>query len=392
MRFTLHNITTLFTILVIAFTPLDALEITEGSNVTFGRYFFILMSVFALFSGDLKIKQSMPLLKILAPFIVWAFMTSLWGIDMDATLGRVILLVQYAVILVVMVNTLNTPRALKLGMIGWVLGTAYIAYKTATDFSLNAEMARGLYRVGEFGNPNENSFMLCYALVFCFMVDRTRRRLPSILFIMYAALSIVANGSRMGVLLYALAIASFCVQLWQSKKRWYVLALVPVIVFMGASQLDRIPTETLTRILGISSDIQEGDLSNREDIWRAAMQMIEANPNYALIGCGWGTFILAIRRYVGYDIGAHNFYIDVFATTGIVGLSIVVVYLRKLYLMIRHTYKADIMNYMMIILPLISMMSTNWQSRRWWFMMGAFIYLIYKTNNFNNAVVQTKQR
>lgn len=378
----LTKLTYFFCVLVVAFTPLDALEITQGSNVTLGRYFFILMAASALFSGSLRLKRTIPIFNILVCFIVWAFFTSLWSVDIEVTLGRIAYLLQYAIIFVVMVNVLNSPRRLSVAMIGWILGTSYIAYMSAMDFSANADMTDGLYRVSEFGNPNENSFMLCYALVFCFLIDKTKMRLLSILFAAFAAFTIIANGSRMGVIMFVASMLAFCVELWQAKKRWYVLALIPAFIFMGAYEFNHIPTATLMRILGITSDIEEGNTAHRNEIWRAALVMIQYNPLYALIGCGWGAFQIAIKHYYGVAIGAHNFYLDLLTTTGVVGLSIVLRYLWKLFLLIKKTFKSNVMNYMMLLLPMISMMSTNWQSRRWWFMMGAFIYLIYITKNF----------
>lgn len=91
-------------------------------------------------------------------------------------------------------------------------------------------------------------------------------------------------------------------------------------------------------------------------------------------------------------MGAHNFYLDVLFTTGAVGLGIVIYYLFRLFFIIRKTRDANLMNYMMLFLPLISMMSTNWQSRRWWFMMGAFIYLIYKTDNLKDSRALNHER
>lgn len=39
------------------------------------------------------------------------------------------------------------------------------------------------------------------------------------------------------------------------------------------------------------------------------------------------------------------------------------------------------LDYLLLLLPLISMMTTNWESRRWWFLMGVFIYKLYEFSN-----------
>ena len=376
----LQKITYWLTILVIAFTPLDAIEISEG--VTLGRYFFIAMAFFALFSNDLVLKRRLNIFTYLICFIIWASLTAIWSINPTITLQRVLLLIQYAIIFCVIINVIDTPQKLRMAMTGWIIGAVYIAYKTATDFSTYAVSSVDLYRVMKFGNPNENSFMLSYALVFCYLIDKTKYRIPSIALTAFSVYAIVANGSRMGIILFSIAVIAFCIQLWQEKKRWYVLLLVPFILGFGIYILNNIPQATLMRILGITSNLEEGDLANRENIWEAAIYILQFHKEWVITGCGWGTFSDAIYEFLGQHIGAHNFYLDVLVTTGIVGFSIVMIYLYRLFIIIRKTEKTTIMNYLLIVIPLISMMSTNWQSRRWWFLMGAFIYLTYKMHNF----------
>lgn len=380
------KLTYLFTILVIGFTPLDAIEVSEGSGITLGRYFFIAMAGCAILSGDLAIKKTGGLLKVLLLFVLWAFTTVLWSIDTEITLIRVLYLIQYTIIFLVMVNTLREPKMIKVAMAAWIIGSCFIAYKSITDFNIFAGSSSSIaYRVNSFGNPNENSFMLCYALVFCYLIDRTRLRIPSLALTAYAVYALVANGSRMGIILFVLSVTGFCIQLWQSKKRWYMIILIPGILAFGIYVLQHIPSASLMRIMGITESIEEGNFSSRESIWESAWNMLNYNPYYFMIGCGWGTFSIVITRYLGYTIGAHNFYLDLLCTTGIIGLSIVLYYFWKLFKLIRHTPKATIVNYLLLVIPLISMLSTNWQSRRWWFMMGAFIYLVYRSKNLDDA-------
>lgn len=377
-----NKLTFLLTAIVIGFTPLDAIEIYEGSGITLGRYFFIAMAASAAFSGDLIIKKYSKIFKLLLIFIFWAFMTTLWSVDMELTLQRNILLIQYAIIFSVMVNVLNTPTRIKIGMAAWIVGASYIAYKTITDFQTMAYIATDkIYRVSGYGNPNENSFILCYALIFTYVLDNTRQKIPSVMMTFFSAIAIAANGSRMGIILLIIAVCGFFVQLWQNKKRWYVFAMIPVIIFLSIYVIDHLPKTTLMRILGITQDIEAGSFANRENIWAAALQMLSFNPEWLITGCGWGAFPVAITDFLGYSKGAHNFYLDLLVTTGVIGLLIVVLYLYRLFILIRHTSKTTVMNYLILILPMISMISTNWQSRRWWFLMGAFIYLIYKSHN-----------
>ncbi len=376
------DLTFFLTLLVIGFTPLDAIEIGEG--VTLGRYFFILMALSAIFSNDLILKPAPKFFKVLITFSIWATITSLWSFNSEVTIGRVLYLVQYAIIVAVMLKSLDSKKKVRFAMIAWIMGASYIAYNTAVNFQTLALAQEGLYRVSEFGNPNENSFMLCYSLLFCYLVDTTKHRIPSICFTAFSTFAIVANGSRMGIILFLLAVVGFCVQLWQTKKRIYVLALIPIIIIGGIFVLNYVPAATFERIMGISQSIESGKFSERENIWAAAFEALDKNLLWFLWGSGWGTFADCIKFYLGRRIGAHNFYLDVLFTTGVIGLSVILYYLWSLFKIIRMTFKANVINYLLLIIPLVSMLSTNWQSRRWWFLMGAFIYLVYKHHNLKS--------
>lgn len=376
------DLTFFLTLLVIGFTPLDAIEIGEG--VTLGRYFFILMFLSAVYSNDILIKKIPSFFKILIGFVVWATITILWSFNAWMTIERVLYLVQYSIIVMVMLNSINTLKKIRLAMMAWIMGASYIAYNTAVNFQTLALAQDGLYRVSEFGNPNENSFMLCYSLLFCYLVDTTKHRIPSICLTAFSVFAIVANGSRMGIILYLLAVAGFCVQLWQTKKKIYVLALIPIIIAGGVYVLEHVPTATFERIMGISQTIESGKFSERENIWAAAFEALDKNLLWFFGGSGWGTFADCIKFYLGRRIGAHNFYLDVLFTTGVIGLSVILYYLWSLFKIIRMTFKTNVINYLLLIIPLVSMLSTNWQSRRWWFLMGAFIYLVYKHHNLKS--------
>lgn len=387
----LHTLTFWLLVIVIGLTPLDAIEVSEGSGVTYGRYAFIAMTVSAVLSRDI-IPRKMPTISIvLLCFTIWATFTALWSVSSEITIGRCMLLVQYMIILIVMINVLDTPRRIRTCMIAWIIGACYIAYLTATTFSSHA-VGSGLYRVDEFGNPNENSFMLNYALVFCYLIDKTKLRIPSLILTGYAVYAIVANGSRMGIILFLVIVVGFCIQLWQTKKKLYLAALIPGIMSFGGYMLSTIPQATLIRIIGITANIENGNLSNRENIWEYGFRMLKDHEIWNIVGCGWGTFGVAIKGYIGYSIGAHNFYLDLLVTTGFVGLAIVLVYFWKLFCYICLTYKATFINFLLLLIPLISMMSTNWQSRRWWFLMGAFIYLVYKSNNLTTNETKCQLR
>lgn len=300
-------------------------------------------------------------------------------------------LIQYFMIVLVMMNVINTPKRLKIVLGAWALGALYIAIKTAADFSSFAADSSELYRVEEFGNPNENSFMLVWALIFVYLIDDTKRKIPSLSFTLVSAYAIVANGSRMGFILFVVTLFGFIFSLLNKKTNpLHIVALLLLLYIGGCFLMQYIPESSLSRFMAIGSNIENHELAHRDIIWLAAYNALSTNPQYLLLGSGWGTFNEAIQLYAGYAIGAHNFYINILMTTGLVGMSIVLRYLYVLYKYINKTVNHTVITYLVLVVPLISMSSTNWDSRRWWFLMGAFIYLILKTNNIGNENARRK--
>lgn len=385
-----RKLTFFFCVLVIGFTPLDALTISD--NLTLGYVFFVLMSICAVLSGSLLPPKHMPeFAKLLIAFIVWATLTSIWSYNIETTLYRVMYLIQYFMIVLVMLNVINTSKRLKIVFGAWALGALYIAIKTASNFSTFAANSSELYRVDEFGNPNENSFMLVWALIFVYLIDSTKRKIPSLAFTFVSVYAIVANGSRMGFILFVVTLLGFIFSFFNKKMNPLNIVVILTLLYIGGSFLIQyIPEYSLSRLMSIGSNIENHELANRDIIWAAAFKALSTNPQYLLLGSGWGTFNEAIRMYAGYAIGSHNFYINVLMTTGLVGMSIVLRYLYVLYKYINKTTNHTIISYLVLMIPLISMSSTNWDSRRWWFLMGAFIYLILKTNNIGNENARRK--
>ena len=384
------KLTFFFCVLVIGFTPLDALTISD--NLTLGYVFFVLMSICAVLSGSLLPPKHMPeFAKLLMAFIVWATLTSIWSYNIETTLYRVIYLIQYFMIVLVMLNVINTSKRLKIVFGAWALGALYIAIKTASNFSTFAANSSELYRVDEFGNPNENSFMLVWALIFVYLIDSTKRKIPSLAFTFVSVYAIVANGSRMGFILFVVTLLGFIFSFFNKKMNPLNIVVILTLLYIGGCFLMQyIPESSLSRFMAIGSNIENYEFAHRDIIWAAAFKALYTNPQYLLIGSGWGTFNDAISMYAGYAVGSHNFYINILMTTGLVGMSIVLRYLYVLYKYINKTTNHTIITYLVLVVPLISMSSTNWDSRRWWFLMGTFIYLILKTNNIGNENARRK--
>jgi len=94
------------------------------------------------------------------------------------------------------------------------------------------------------------------------------------------------------------------------------------------------PERTIARLSTTSSELTEGDLNDRTEIWRAGMEVL---PEYMLVGSGAGTYSVAVRSTLGVDHSAHNTYVSVVVEQGLVGL---VLFLILLAVSFQHARRA----------------------------------------------------
>jgi O-antigen ligase len=81
---------------------------------------------------------------------------------------------------------------------------------------------------------------------------------------------------------------------------------------------------------------EEGSLGGREDIWQDVFTMIESSP---YIGIGESGFKYEMTKIYGHSKSAHNYFIYVFVTCGIVGLGIFLFFLFNIYKISFSSYK-----------------------------------------------------
>jgi O-antigen ligase len=196
---------------------------------------------------------------------------------------------------------------------------------------------------------NRNHFALLMALAFPVTVINTRldrptwhagghrrseelaRRMLLTLASVLVGLGLVFSRSRMGVISFVVAcvtVPAFAHLLRTQSPAvtetrrggWGIPLLSAVLVTLYVLVIGVTPA--FERFANLWTDLENGRLP----IWRAAIAMAFDHP---VIGHGWGSFDFLVDGYranpTGLDTSyAHNDYLQVFAETGIVGLSFVV--------------------------------------------------------------------
>lgn len=373
----------LLCVLVIMFTPLDAFVIVE--NVTYGRVVFVLMLLITIFFYPQKmVYPQKSAMKCLISFIVVAFISSSFSKYMSESLFSFLYLIQYYLILVICWNTFKSPKEISHLIYSYILGSIYLSFVLLLDYKAHALSYDYAYRSETFGNPNENSFLIVFAVILTLIVLLNRKVFniskKKYLFLVFSlvffSVAVISTASRMGVLLliitFLLYIVSILITKFTVRKLLFVVFLSFFIIIFTAYFIDH---ATLLRLSGIGNDLRNEDFSHRQWIWAKAFEMIENTDFNYFLGEGWGTFPYAFNDYTGLFRGAHNFYLTLFFTTGFLGFSIVVFYFFLMYKELRRSFTfKSLYIYSLLLIPIISMISTNWGGRRWWFLLMLFCF------------------
>lgn len=383
-------------LLVIGLTAMDAITIVD--NVTYGRISFILMMFFVLFTPKMLLPNKDNYIKILFFFVLFVGVTLLFSQYSDVVFGRFLYLIQYLLIVIIVGNVIQSKKQIYNMLFAYCLGSLFIAYSMFNSYSSNILIqSEQAFQIDAFGNPNENAFLVVYAFIIAFILLKNKVYNSKVInIILYVSiivfvLAIFSSASRMGFIIMIISATIILISMPKLKiKNLVFFAIMGVAIFLLVNNF--ITDRTLERLLNLTNDIENSNLAGREWIWNNAGKMIESDSFNWFIGEGWGVFPYAFQHFTGKFLGAHNFYIALFYGTGLIGSLIVLVYFINLSLkLLRYKRKEELFYFLLLLIPLISMISTNWDGRRWWFLIGLFIYKINDLTKILNGKVIDKR-
>jgi hypothetical protein len=158
--------------------------------------------------------------------------------------------------------------------------------------------------------------------------------------------TMIATGSRVSFIAFILAYVTF-IFLYQSKSRWgkTLLFLVGILTFIFVWQFV-LKSEGITERL--IQSIQQGDLSERDIVWKKIWPIWLDNP---VFGVGKTGYEYLTTNPSGRFISPHNVILEILCLTGITGLILYFVFLYRITKIGYQTFKYQ--NYLLSILLLI---------------------------------------
>lgn len=202
--------------------------------------------------------------------------------------------------------------------------TAYVlgAYVAAIDtILLYLRQAGALRRFAAGGaDPNSLAMTLALGLPMAWYLGMTYRR-PLLRWMCrgYVVVGLVAiglTGSRGGMLasVVALSIVPLTLGKLSPGRR---AAAICLLMVSGAVAAAYVPETLVQRFATTGSEVQEGKLGGRFQIWAGGVKAFAQKP---LMGYGTGNFKPAVRPWGGVQV-AHNSYLSVLVEEGLVGFT-----------------------------------------------------------------------
>jgi O-antigen ligase len=286
------------------------------------------LAVVALFDrGILRIRVPSLFLLVATAFVVWTGFTFYWSLEPFVTLSRTIQYAQLLALAWMVHQQARTERQQDLLMQAFVLG-CYLMIAVAAATALGP--GRTGYRDVMFP---ANSFAIVAGLAIPMAWGLViRRPLPTVpvlrvlngLYPAFALFAVVLAASRGGLLV---ALVGFIVIPLTLTHLGLVrrIALVFATTAIIAGTLVFLPTaipdveRNLERLGRLEEDLLKGTMTGRTRIWDAGIQVFRNDP---IVGVGAGSYGRAVEPILGSARAAHNAFLSVAVSSGMVGVGI----------------------------------------------------------------------
>ena len=350
--------------------PWQAIIVIPGMG-TFTRLLGIIVFLIAIFYiiANKRINEVPLLLWIMIAFIGWSFISIIWSINPSATLSRMFTYFQLIAMTWLIWELCKDEWEFKLILQAYVLG----AFIPVIDiiylfFSISAPVQR---IATEGFDPNWLATTLALGIpISWYLVSKWKSKIMITLNMVYVPLTIFAvilTGSRGGfiVTVVSLLIIPFSYLLVSKNIRYITSAFIGVCVVIGILYSPKVAENlqyNIDRISGISTEVREGAMAGRRNIWKVGFEVFKENP---IIGVGSASFRFSIENVIGRPRASHNTILSVLVDTGIIGL---ILFMSMFIIAIIPYFKGnqlELIFYFVLLLTLfVGMIPINWEANK----------------------------
>src|SRR6185295_2415332 len=272
-----------------------------------------------------RLRRPSPFHWLALVFLLYSCASLFWTIDREQSIDRLSKSVQIMALLWLIWEATGTASRRAALMQAYVLGAWVTVYQTYGMFRAGIGRVGGTrFAASENFNPNDMGFLLVLALPLAWLLGLTHKnailRWVNRLYLPAGLFTISLTGSRSGLILACLTLLIVPWSLPQLNMRLKIVtaAILTAGVMLA---LTYAPERTLARLSTTSTELTQGDLNDRTEIWRAGMEVL---PEYMIIGSGAGSYSKAVREALGAEHSAHSAYVSVVVELGFIGLILFV--------------------------------------------------------------------
>ena len=273
--------------------------------------------------GRRKLSRINPALVLLACFVTWALISSMWSVSPEAVVRRTGTYLQLLLFFWMVWELARDHRRVRLLLSAFLVGN--LVPLTAIFYSSLIGLTFWGGRYLMLGaDPNDTALSLAIsmtvALYFRATADHRIVRWLSSVYIPLALLAVLMTGSRGGLIaaLAGLLLYGVTGLLRNGKNAGYLTAIVLLSVMALPAVLRMMPLDLSARLSDIPAQLQSGTLSGRRSIWAVGIETFLDHP---ICGVGAGNFVFFSSNALGKDFVEHNAFLAICVEVGIVGAT-----------------------------------------------------------------------
>jgi hypothetical protein len=253
--------------------------------------------------------------------VVWVILTNFWTVSPEYSLVSTFTYVQMLAFVWLIWEFGRTDKDRQNLMRAYVLG-AYIAvlfilYLVFTTSNIGFER----FTVTD-SEPGEVALMLALAMPMSWylsLIDPSRvRTWVYRLYVPLGCMAVACTASRQGFIstLIALTFVVWTVSRLRLGFKLSLCLLVPAAAFVAVQV---VPPDSFERLWTIADEVDGGTMNGRTLIWRAGIETFADRP---LGGLGTGAFVKGVEHELGFEMGAHNTYLSILSSLGLIGFML----------------------------------------------------------------------
>jgi O-antigen ligase len=262
-------------------------------------------------------------------YLCWVLLSASWAVNNTCSpvfgcpvRNTIDQYLQFFVMLWVLWEVTPTRSRLVNLLQAYVLGAYVAAGNTVYNYVIGASLkhAYGRYAAEGF-DPNDLGMLLALGLPMAWYISSVSssslQRWVNRGYFLVGVVAILLTGSR-GALLATMVALSVVPWTLTYVRRSVRVAAVVMMIAAGGLAMKFVPEEIFQRLSTTTSEITEGSMNDRLQIWKAGIALVPARPLQGYGPAGW-QMVLTHQQGIK---GPHNTYLAILVDEGLIGLAL----------------------------------------------------------------------